>query len=102
MDIRCVFRDELGNADAWKNAVVDLSMYAGRPDVRLSWTVWVSTPQGWQCDIALDNIVVDGTGGGGGTLCATIPYDQNFETGSNWYDRYFRFTIFGGYRCKSS
>ena len=76
-----VFRDELGNADAWKNAVVDLSMYAGRPDVRLSWTVWVVTPQGWQCDIALDNIVVDGTGGGGGALCATIPYDQNFETG---------------------
>ena len=78
-----VFRDDITNADAWKNAHVDLSMYAGRPDVRLSWTVWVSTPQGWQCDIALDNIVVDGTGGGGGgpPTCATIPYDQNFETG---------------------
>ena len=78
-----VFRDDINNADAWKNAVVDLSMYAGRPDVRLSWTVWVSTPQGWQCDIALDNIVVDGTGGGGGgpPTCATIPYEQDFETG---------------------
>ena len=53
------------------------------PDVRLSWTVWVSTVQGWQCDIALDNIVVDGTGSGGGgpPTCATIPYEQDFETG---------------------
>jgi len=78
-----VFRDELTSEDAWKNAVVDLSQFGGRPGVILSWTVWVVTPQGWQCDIALDNIVVNGAGGGGGPpTCATIPYTQDFETGS--------------------
>ena len=78
-----VFRDELTNADAWKNANVDLSLWAGNPSVTLSWTVWVVTPQGWQCDIALDNIVVNAAGGGGGPpTCATIPYTQDFETGS--------------------
>jgi hypothetical protein len=76
-----VFRDDVNNADAWKNVNIDLSMYDGRPNVILSWTVYVTTPQGWQCDIALDNIVVAGAGGGTPT-CATITYEQDFETGS--------------------
>ena len=98
-----VFRDDLTNADAWKNANVDLSIYAGRPDVRLSWTVWVETT-GWQCDIALDNIVVDGTGGGGGgpPTCATLPYEQDFETGHDRDDWDYRFTITNRYRCNIS
>ena len=78
-----VFRDDNTSADQWKNANVDLSLWAGNPSVTLSWTNYVATPQGWQCDIALDNIVVDGTGsGGGGPPCATLDYTQDFETGS--------------------
>ena len=77
-----VFRDDNTSADQWKNANVDLSAYAGQSNVILSWTNYVATPQGWQCDIALDNIVVDGTGsGGGGPPCATLDYTQDFETG---------------------
>ena len=74
-----VFRDDNTNGNAWKNANVDLSAYAGRPNVILSWTNYVTTPQGWQCDIALDNIVVDGTPACAG---ATLDYTQDFETGS--------------------
>ena len=70
-----VFRDDINNADAWKNANVDLTAICWQVIhlLRLSWTVWVVASQGWQCDIALDNIVVDGTGGGGGgpPTCAT-------------------------------
>ena len=63
----------------------------GKMQCRFKYVCWKSycyikldclgnTPQGWQCDIALDNIVVDGTGGGGGgpPTCATIPYDSRF------------------------
>ena len=61
-----VFRDDINNADAWKNVNVDLTAYVGNPSVILSWTVWFVATQGWQCDIALDYIVVNGSGGGGG------------------------------------
>jgi len=74
-----VFRDDNTSADQWKNANVDLSAYAGQSNVILSWTNYVVTPQGWQCDIALDNIVVDGTSACAG---ATLDYTQDFETGS--------------------
>ena len=65
----------------WQSTQVDLSAYAGQPYVILSWT---GATTGWQSDICLDNLVVDGTGGGGGgpPTCATLDYEQDFETGS--------------------
>ena len=76
-----VWSDNTTNIDAWQNASIDLSIYAGLPDVRLSWTNYTKT---WQSDIALDNIIVDGTGSGGGgpPTCASLPYVQDFETGT--------------------
>ena len=65
----------------WQTAVVDLSAYAGLPSITLSFTAEAS---GWQSDISLDEMMLDATtnGGGGPTPCATIPYNQDFETGT--------------------
>ena len=65
----------------WQSTQVDLSAYAGLSYVILSWT---GATTGWQSDICLDNLVVDGTGGGGGgpPTCATLDYEQDFETGA--------------------
>ena len=75
-----VWFDATTNINAWQNANVDLSAYAGLSNVILSFTNYTIT---WQSDIALDYMVVDGqAGGGGGPPCATLPYTQDFETGA--------------------
>ena len=67
--------------NGWQDAVVDLSAYAGRSLVILSFT---GLTTGYQSDMCLDDLLVDGTGGGGGggpPACATLDYEQDFETG---------------------
>ena len=67
--------------NGWQDAVVDLSAYAGRSLVILSFT---GLTTGYQSDMCLDNLLVNGTGGGGGggpPACASLDYTQNFETG---------------------
>lgn len=76
-----VWSNSTSNID-WQNANIDLSAYAGQSNVILSFT---GLTIGWQCDISMDNIIVDGAGGGGGggpPACATLDYTQNFETGT--------------------
>ena len=62
----------------WQNTTIDLSAYAGRPDIKLSWTGFTI---GWQSDICLDEISVsdNSNSGGGGTNLVEVG-DPNSST----------------------
>ena len=56
----------------WQAAIIDLSAYDGLPQVILSWT---GATTGWQSDISLDNILVEGDI----QKITSYPYEVDFE-----------------------
>lgn len=57
----------------WQSAIVDLSAFDGNSQVILSWT---GATTGWQSDMALDNILVEGDI----QKITSYPYEADFET----------------------